>query len=236
MTKLLYLAIPVLLLSSCGGNKTFRVNVDVPSIGTQEMTVVYLTDNGDRTVIRLAAIDGKFEFSGTGTDTTTIELFNAKKLLIASFPVINGMDVELRGKSDSLYIEDSDLRVTTAIADTTVSEWPKVGNIELVMRMDSVATFGPHGIWFFTSSTMERKPAVIDSIRKYAKADTIPVRDVYISGDISQWRLYTNRDSATWTRGLMPEAPLELNGIVLSTPCLVEVDTAGVVRRVQRLE
>lgn len=83
---------------------------------------------------------------------------------------------------------------------------------------------------------MERTPAVLDSMRKYSKIDTIPVRDVYVSGDLSQWRLYTNRDSATWTQGLMPDAPLVFSGILTSTPCFVEVDSAGVVKRVQRLE
>lgn len=236
MMKFFYFALPVLMLSSCGGKKSFHVEVDVPSVGTQEITAVYMTADGDRTIKRIPAIEGKFEFSGISADTTTVELFNAKKLLLASFPAINGMNLELRGSVDSLYLKGMDTKVITAIADTTVSEWPAFGDVELVIRQDSVASFGPHGIWFFTSSTMERTKPVLDSIRKYAEADTIPVRDVYISGDISQWRLYTNRDSATWTRGLMPDAPLALRGIILSTPCLVEVDTAGTVRRVQRLE
>ncbi|MDE6818392.1 MAG: hypothetical protein K2J09_04375, partial [Muribaculaceae bacterium] len=62
------------------------------------------------------------------------------------------------------------------------------------------------------------------------------MRDVYVSADRRQWLKNSRSDSATWTCALMPDAPLVLRGILTSMPCLVEVDSAGSVLRVQRLE
>lgn len=236
MVKSLLIIVCVLLLSACGGKGSFHVSVDVPAVGTQEMTVVYAVEDGERVIVRRPAIDGKFDFTGSSADTTVIEIFNARKQLFVSFPVANGMELEVKSEADSLFVQGADLRVSTSFADTVVASWPKFGELELVVQHDSVASFPPEGIWFFTSSTAERHPALMDSIRKYAKLDTPEVRDVYVSADLSQWRLFTNRDSATWTQGLLPDAPIALHGILNSTPCMVEVDTAGTVVRVQRFE
>lgn len=236
MIKKIVFALGVCLLTACGGKKEFRVSVDVPKVGTQAMTVVYKTAGGERVVSRMPAIDGKFEFTGQSADTTMVEIFTAKKALFASFPVADGMDVELLSSGDSLYVAGSGLPVVTSFADSITASWPKFSELELVILHDSVATFPPEGIWFFSSSNTERSKAFLDSIRRYAKVDSPAVRDVFVSADLSQWRLYANRDSATWTQGLLPDAPLALRDILQFTPCLIEVDTAGTVLRVQRLE
>lgn len=236
MAKNLLICVSILLLSACGGKGSFHISVDVPAVGTQEMTVVYAVEGGERVVLRRPALEGKFDFTGNSADTTTVEIYNARKQLFASFPAADGMELELKSAGDSLYIQDSAFRVVTSIADTVVTSWPEFRELELVIQHDSVASFPPEGIWFFTSSGMEREPALMDSIRKYAKIDTLNVRDVYVSADLGQWRMIANRDSATWTQGLLPDAPIVLQGILNSTPCMVEVDTAGTVIRVQRFE
>ncbi|MCM1310547.1 MAG: hypothetical protein NC301_05920 [Bacteroides sp.] len=233
MTKRLLPILCLFLLCACGGEKSFKVNVDVPAVGTQEMTVVYGVGGGERVVMRLPAIDGKFEFKGQSADTTSVEIYNAKKLLVACFLAVNGMELELKLACDSLFIEDSLDKVITSLSDTSKMDYGLFpAKVSILVRQDSTARFSPRGLWFFTASIPERSHAVIDSMRKYAKLDTIPVRDVYVSPDMSQWRLSTARDSATWTQGIMPDAPLALKDVVVSTPCMVEVDTAGVVRRV----
>lgn len=236
LKKIILFASVVLLLSACGGNKKFSVDVDIPSVGTQEMTVVYMTEGGERVVMRLPAIDGKFEFNGVSRDTTSLEIFNAKKSLLATFHAVNGMKLSLKSEGDSLIIEGADVEVRNAVDTVVVEEMPRFRELELVIAYDSVASFKPEGVWFFTSSAAERSSSVMDSIRKYAKIDTAEVRDVYVSADMSQWRMSTARDSATWTRGMLPDAPIALSGILRSTPCMVVVDSAGVVERVQRLE
>lgn len=225
------------LLISCGGEKNFDVNVEVPAIGTQEMTVVYVLKGGERVVMRLPAIDGKFEFKGQSVDTTRVEIYNAKKLIVASFLAVDGMKILLKSAGDSLYIEDSQDEVITAITDTLRNEYPNFpAELPVIVRSDSVVQVPAAGVWFFTSSISQRSRGMLDSIRHYAKLDTIPVRDVYISPDLSQWRICTARDSATWTQGIMPDAPLLLKDVVVSTPCMIEVDTAGVVKRVHKFE
>ncbi len=237
MLKKIFLSVfGMLLLSSCGGNKQFSVDVDIPSVGTQEMIVVYMTEGGERVVMRLPAIDGKFEFSGESMDTTSVEIFNAKKSLFATFPAVNGMKLRLKSEGDSLIIEGADVAVRNVLDTFIVDELPLFRELELVVAYDSVASFKPEGVWFFTSSAMERGASVMDSIRKYSWIDTLEVRDVYVSGDMSRWRMLTARDSATWIQGLLPDAPIALKGILTSTPCMVMVDSSGVVERVQRLE
>lgn len=233
--KKLFLAIVAAVLTGCGGDKTFEVEVDIPAIGTQEMTVVYTSGNGNRAVIKVPALEGKFSFEGIGVPESTVEIFKANKRLFASFPAVNGQKLKLVADGDSLYLEDSQTVVVTAYADTVVTAWPKFVSPELVMGVDSVHTFEPEGVWVFTASVQERTAALTDTLKAYAKGKK-PLRDVYVSADMTQWRMFTQRDSATWTQALLPDGPVALKGILLSTPCLVEVDTAGVVSRVQRLE
>lgn len=225
----------VALATGCGGKKTFKVDVDVPAVGTQEMTVIYTTADGDRSVVRVPALDGKFSFEGRSGGESTVELYKANKTLFAAFNITDGENARLLADGDSLYLDGVESLITTAYADSVVTEWPKFVSPELVMGYDSINTFEPEGIWIFTVSSEERSDAVLDTIRAYVK-DKKTVRDVYVSADIAQWRMFTRRDSATWTQALLPDAPLALKGILLTTPCLVEVDTAGTVSRVQRLE
>lgn len=225
----------IALFSACGGKKSFQVDVDAPVIGTQEITIVYETTSGNREIIRVPAIEGKFEFSGIEADSTTVEIYNAKHLLVCAFPISRGEKLNLRSENDSLYIDGASKPIIKSYADTTLSDWPKFESPELLILNDSTLICPPEGIWVFTSSIQERNNSLIDTLRYYAERND-SVRDVYVSGDLSSWRSYTRHDSATWTQGLLPDAPLLLRGILLSTPCLVEVDTLGNVLRIQRLE
>lgn len=236
MIKKLFPIFCVVLLSACGGKKEFNVAVDVAAVGTQAMTVVYATETGERVILRVPAIDGKFEFKGVSSDTTSVEVFNAKKTLFVTFCAVNGMDLTIKAKGDSLYADGADVSVYKTIDAVTPDSLPMFAGLELVVGYDTIASFKPEGVWFFTSTTMERTKPVLDSMRKYAGIDSVEVRDVYVSADMSQWRMFTARDSATWTQGMLPDAPIALRGILTSTPCFVEVDSAGIVMRVQRLE
>lgn len=233
-----YIALVAAALTGCGADRSFEVEVDVPSVGTQEMTVVYTTDNGDRTVCRVPALEGKFSFRGSCSGESEVEIFRANKRLFAAFTATDGEELRLVAAGDSLVLEgggDAARVVRTSFADSVASDWPEFVSPELVVGRDSVKSFGPEGVWVFTASMQERTEAVKDTLRFYAK-EKRPVRDVYVSADMSQWRMFVMRDSATWTQALLPDAPLALEGILTFTPCLVEVDTAGTVLRVQRLE
>lgn len=219
-----------LLLAACGEKNLVSVEADIPSVGTQAITVVFTTPDGNRGVATVPAIDGKFDFSVECSDSTDIELFTAKKDLLAAFSGRKGEELTLAAGNDSLYIDGREI-LTTFVADT-VSEWPEFPELELIADEDSVAVFKPEGVWFFTSSQQQRTPEVIDSMKAY-RADR--VRDVFIGADNYQWNTIKRQDSIKWKRALMPDAPVRLKGILTHTPCLIEVDTAGRVVRVQHL-
>ena len=230
MKKLLGLLM-IALFVGCSNKTEFEIEAEVPSVGTQEITVVYTLSDGNRAVRKVAAIDGRFAFSGECVDSTSIEIFTANKLLLAAFGARIGEKLTLRADGDSLIIDGR----------TVLREFPmeqpadsvRFPAIHLLVAMDSTATLEPVGVWVFTSSVKERTPSVMDTIRAYDKKR---MRDVYVSADRRQWLKNSRSDSATWTCALMPDAPLVLRGILTSMPCLVEVDSAGSVLRVQRLE
>lgn len=219
-----------LLLAACGNKNRVNVEADIPSVGTQAITVVYTGADGNRGVSIVPALDGKFEFSVECTDSTEIELFTANKNLLAAFSGYKGDDLKLNAAGDSLYIDGR--TVLRSFASASVTEWPEFPELELIVGDDSVASFKPEGVWFFTSSQQERTPAVLDSMKAYKAAR---VRDVFIGADQYEWNMIRRGDSLKWSRALMPDAPVRLRGILSYTPCLIEVDTAGTVLRIQRL-
>lgn len=258
MKKKVFAAIMAALsLWACGGPESFKVEVDAPSVGTQEITVVYTLPDGNRAVVAVPALNGRFEFEGSSTEPSVIEMFTANKRLLGALIASNGDRLKVSRTDSAWTVEDNvaaqmvlNYRPGTPVdgLPPEVAEavkavygdrrpagsWPEFVSPELLIAKDSVNTFAPEGVWFFTSSAEERTLAVRDSMRRYARLKR-PVRDVFLSADTAYWRIITRNDSATWTQALLPDAPLRLEGTLSTVPCLVEVDTAGTVKRVQRL-
>ncbi len=219
-----------LLLAACGEKNQLNVEAEIPAVGTQAITVVFTTGDGNRGVLTVPALDGKFDFSIECNDSTDIELFTANKNLLAAFSGRKGEALTLSSQGDSLVIDGREVR--RSFEADTLAQWPEFPELELIAGDDSVALFKPEGVWFFTSSQQERTEAVIDSMKAY-KASR--VRDVFIGADHYYWNNVRRRDTTKWSHALMLDAPVKLRGILTHTPCLIEVDTAGTVLRVQRL-
>lgn len=219
-----------LLLAACGHKNRVTVEANIPTVGTQAITVVFTTADGNRGVTTVPAIDGKFDFTVECNDSTQIELFTANKNLLAAFWGRMGEELKLNANGDSLFIAGRE--VLRNFLPVSVADTLKFPELELIVGEDSVATFKPEGVWFFTATQQERTPAVIDSMKSYKSAR---VRDVFIGADHYHWSMIIRQDSLKWTHALMPDAPLRLKDILNFTPCLIEVDTAGTVLRVQRL-
>lgn len=237
--------------------RDFNVKVEAPGIGTQQVTVVYTTDDGNRRSISLPSVNGQFEFSGSSSSPSIIEIFTSSKQLYTAVIAQNGESLVLRAIDGGFQVDGSErsnvlanykpgtdtvgmsAEVRRAI-DVVYTEhsrdnMPTFISPEVIIGRDSVTTFEAEGVWVFTSSLNERTKSVLDTLR--ARADvTKNVRDIFVSTDTVSWRVYTRRDSATWTQAMLPDGPLKLQGILTSTPLLVEVDSLGVVKRTQRLE
>lgn len=243
----------VLALVACSkSTPEFRVSADLPQLGTQTVNVVYSTDDGNRHALSVTAVDGKFEFSGSAEAPSTIEIFTSKHQLYAAIVAQNGDDITLTGTPGEFkaegnelaqqlldYTEGSDTaglpaevrRAIESLYLTATLAPAKFVSPEVFIKNDSVFTFPPEGIWIFTSEDNQRTPALLDTLRHYAKQKELNLRDVFIGSDMWQWKTLIRRDSATWTQVLSPDAPVTLGGIITTTPLLVEVDTAGTVIR-----
>ncbi len=253
----LIIAIGIALVACKRQPQEFNVKVDAPGIGTQQVTVVYTTDDGNRRSISLPAVNGQFEFSGSSISPSVIEIFTSNKMLFAALIAQNGESVTLQKADSVIEVHGSDrarmlvnykpgsdtiglpaeVRQAIDIVYTEHSreQWPKFESPELVIGRDTVATLDAEGVWVFTASLTERTSSVLDTLRARSEI-TSNVRDVFISTDTVSWRVYTRRDSATWTQAMLPDGPLKLRGILTSTPLLVKVDSLGTVTNVQRLE
>lgn len=258
MKNKLFAAIAAALsLGACSGPESFKVEVEDPSVGTQEITVVYTLADGNRSVVAVPALKGRFEFEGSSAEPSVVEMFTANKRLLGVLVASNGDRLKVSRTDSTWTVEDNEAaqmvlnyrpgtpvdglppEVAAAVAAVygdkrAVGSRPEFVSPELLIAKDSVNTFAPEGVWFFTSSAEERTQSVRDSMRVYARRGR-SVRDVFISADSAYWRIITRNDSATWTQALLPDAPVRFDGILSTVPCLVEVDTAGTVLRVQRL-
>lgn len=253
------LAAAVVALTACGNPDTFEIHVDVESLGTQQLTAVYTLADGNRATTGAPAIGGKCTLRGASVEPSLVEIFTANKRPFAALIARNGDELTLSGTSDSTLTvegEGSELsrllmayepgdsieklpeavgRALAILYPAKLDSLPRFESPELIIAKDSIDTFPAQGIWIFTAAALERKRALIDTIRAYAR-ERDDVRDVYLSTDSMYWRMITRQDSATWTQALLPDAPLRLAGILTTTPLLVETDSAGTVLRVQRLE
>lgn len=234
MKKLFLYIILAVFCAACSHKPEFSVVADIPAVGTQEMTVVYTTPDGNRAVLTLPAISGKFEFTGECADSSDVEIFSANKQLLAAFGVRVNEKLKLVADGDSLLFEGLPDRVVIrqfiAKTDTAKRIFPE---LDLIVGYDTLAHFDPAGVWFFSGSREQRTPSFIDSIKAY---DEKKVRDIFVSADLRMWMYNSRADSLKWPHALMPDAPLRLDSILTAMPCLVEVDSAGTVLRVQRLQ
>lgn len=82
-----------LLLSACGGGDSFRVIGTVDGLGTQNIRVVYYSDQAVRSTTT-TAIDGKFNFEGRSAQPVIIELYTNTRTPIGRLVVQNGETVE----------------------------------------------------------------------------------------------------------------------------------------------
>lgn len=229
-----YLIAMMCCCASCSKKQEFKVEAEIPRVGTQELTVIYTTPTGDRAVMAIPAIGGRFEFSGECQDSADVEIFSANKQLLAAFGVRLNDDLKLKADGDSLWFDGLTdrkiLRKFEVETDTATRFFPE---LELIVGYDTLAQFEPEGVWFFSSNREQRTEAFIDSVKSY---DQKKVRDVYVSADLREWIYYCRADSMKCRQALMPDAPLKLEGILTSIPCLIEVDSLGTILRFQRLE
>lgn len=234
----------------------FTVSADLPQIGTQSLTVIYTTDDGNRHAMPVTAVEGKFEFEGSAETTSLVEIYTSKQQLYATLLVKNGESISLSGNKGEFKAEGNELsqqlldyaegadtaglpeevrRAIESLYLTAEIAEGKFVSPEVFIKADSVYTFPPEGVWVFTSSDKERNAELLDTLRHYAKQKGVNVRDIYVGSDLWQWKTMTRSDSATWTQALSPDAPVTLNGILTSTPMLLEVDTAATIIRKQIL-
>lgn len=83
----------LLILSGCGSSDDFNVVVSVDGLGTQNVRVIYWSN--DRVNNRITtAIDGKFTFSGVSEQPAFIELYTTSRTLIGRIIASNGDNIE----------------------------------------------------------------------------------------------------------------------------------------------
>lgn len=254
--KLLRFLIPLALVACSKPAPHFTVSADLPQIGTQSLTAVYTTDDGNRHAVPVTAVEGKFEFEGKSEDPALVEIFTSKGLLYSALIVQNGEHISLSGTPGNFKAEGNDLaqrlldykegddtiglslevrRAIESLYLTAALPTAKFISPEVFIKADSVFTFPVEGIWVFTSDDKQRTPELLDTLRHYAKQKDVNVRDIYIGCDMWQWKTLIRRDSATWTQALSPDAPVILNGVISSTPVLLVVDSAATIVRKELL-
>ncbi len=241
-----YLSVAIVLilsLSACKEAAGYKVLVEASDIGTQQITVVSTTADGNRRVQSMPAVDGRFEFSGQAPEGSVVEIFTSNRQLYAALLVHDGENVVLKSDGVDKQVEGSDgsrqllaykagddveslpAEVRDAVrliyAENLPADSLRFAAPELIMGRDSVMTFDAEGVWVFTSSVNERTGMVLDTLRAYAGREGRPLRDVFVSGDTVAWRLAVRGDSATWTQGMMPDAPVVYRGVLRWIPSLI---------------
>lgn len=218
----------IAMFASCSGSKKFKVDIDAETLGTQKLTVVYATDDGNRVVLEPTAVDGHVHFTGSASKPAEVEVFTSAGTKLVSFLAANGDEISITFSDGKPTISGARGALTDSViaaVDTTRFSAPAI-----IVSRDSSETWDAEGIWIFTSSAAERTKAVMDTIRAHKKQ----VRDVFISPDFNTWLDAVRYDSATWKHGILPEGPAAIPQIT-STPLLLQVDSAGQVIRTEKL-
>lgn len=111
--KKAYLLIFVLaaaMLAACGGGDTFRVIGTVDGLGTQNIRIVYYSDQAVKSATT-TVIDGKFNFEGRAAQPVIMELYTNTRSPIGRLVVRNGETVEARfslGKPTEVSLKGND--------------------------------------------------------------------------------------------------------------------------------
>lgn len=262
MNKLLLGCAFSVLLASCGRSE-FSVDVDAPSVGTRLVTVVYTTDDGDRSVQQVSAVDGKLQFTGISERPSLVELFYAdSKQPIVALIAENGEHIKLTLDDKGVVtVEGNDLAkrfvelarsydatknyshepqvvidaLKSIYASQSATKLPRFEAPELFIKTDSIYKPSAEGIWFFTTNRMERTSAVVDTIKKYHRHGRM-VRDIWVDSDTVSWQQIKDADTIRWFTAMLPDALVRYKDMIRSTPALVEVDKSGQVTRVYNFE
>ena len=83
------------LLWACSSH-SFDVEGDVSGLGTKNVHMVYVSDNG-LVDDMLAAHDGKFSYTGSSSALTVVSVFDPQGEMLAQFAVKNGDHIVLKG-------------------------------------------------------------------------------------------------------------------------------------------
>lgn len=211
-------------LCGCSHREQFTVEIDSPSLGTQQLTVEYTAANGHRVFLNPPAVDGRCSFDGEAPEPSLLEIFLSSGLPYRSFMVQDGDRITLRDDTiEGLTLPMPEMQTTPAVPTT-------MPGLELIVARDSTQTLSPEGVWIFTSSEAERTRQLLDTLRSYGER----ARDVYVGHSYDDWHFMVRRDTASWTRGLLPDAPLQVKALT-ATPMLIEADSAGHIVRRQML-
>lgn len=87
--------VAALLATSCGDNSDFRIHGSIGGLGTQNLRVVYPTENGITSFVT-TAIDGEFTFTGMSERETVVEIFTTDRVPLIAVVVKNGQTVECK--------------------------------------------------------------------------------------------------------------------------------------------
>ena len=87
---------------SCN-NDYFTIKGELEGIGTQNIRVLYLTDDERVESEWVTVTDGRFEFVGSNYDWTVVYLIDGNKQIIARAVVKNGDDISIKGSVENVY-------------------------------------------------------------------------------------------------------------------------------------
>lgn len=106
-------------ITSCKSDN-FTISGDIHNLGTQNLRMVYITDNAIKSVW-LPVVDGKFSFTGNSKELTVVEIYTRQMDVIARIAIEDGEKAEVKGDIKSPY----QIKVT---GSDTNEEWCKFIN------------------------------------------------------------------------------------------------------------
>ncbi len=101
-SKILFILASLLLMVSCNSDY-FTIKGELEGVGTQNIRVLYLTDDERVESEWVTVTDGRFEFTGSNYDWTIVYLIDNNKKIIARVAVKNGDDISIKGSLENIY-------------------------------------------------------------------------------------------------------------------------------------
>ncbi len=101
-SKILFTLSLLLILVSCSSDH-FTIKGELEGIGTQNIRVLYLTDDERVESEWVTVTDGRFEFVGSNYDWTIVYFIDNNKKIIARAAVKNGDDISIKGSVENPY-------------------------------------------------------------------------------------------------------------------------------------